>query len=90
MGILPLPITRDPQDAYAATSPQALTLIQLLSGVDMAGAILPPETLSKMAVLHCELVPELFASPSQRAVVEYIQKSLPKDQKCFSVDGLLR
>ena len=82
-GILPLPVTRDVQDSYAATSPQSLTLIQLLSGVDMAGAILPPETLSKMVVLHCELVPELFASPSQRAVVEYVQKSLPKNQPSF-------
>eukprot|EP00339_Tiarina_fusa_P022589 CAMPEP_0117039066 /NCGR_PEP_ID=MMETSP0472-20121206/27449_1 /TAXON_ID=693140 ORGANISM="Tiarina fusus, Strain LIS" /NCGR_SAMPLE_ID=MMETSP0472 /ASSEMBLY_ACC=CAM_ASM_000603 /LENGTH=367 /DNA_ID=CAMNT_0004749469 /DNA_START=99 /DNA_END=1202 /DNA_ORIENTATION=- len=83
-GTVPLAITRDPQDSYAATSPESLTLIQLLSGVDMAGAILPPETLSKMAVFYCEMVPEVFASPSQRAVVEYVQESLPSEITCFA------
>ena len=51
---IPLPMTHDPQDAYASTSPESLTIIQLLSGVDMAGAILPPETLAKLVVLSCE------------------------------------
>ena len=83
-GVLPIPITRDPQDAYAATSPESLTIIQLLSGVDMAGAILPPETLAKMTVLSCELLPEFLSSPTQCAVVEYIQKVLPEGQTSFS------
>eukprot|EP00536_Pseudo-nitzschia_multiseries_P001083 jgi/Psemu1/2458/gm1.2458_g len=52
--VLPLKMTNDPADAYAATSPESLTLCQLLSGVDMAGAILPPELLGKMVVCHIE------------------------------------
>ena len=83
-GVLPMPITRDPQDSYAATSPESLTIIQLLSGVDMAGAILPPETLAKMVVMSCELLPEFLASPVQCDVLAEIQKSLPKDHPSFS------
>jgi len=52
--VLPLKMTNDPADAYAATSPESLTLCQLLSGVDMAGAILPPELLGKIVVSHIE------------------------------------
>lgn len=51
---LPLKMTNNPADAYAATSPESLTLCQLLSGVDMAGAILPPELLGKLVVSHVE------------------------------------
>ncbi|CAJ1951234.1 unnamed protein product [Cylindrotheca closterium] len=53
-GILPLPITKDPQDSYKASSPEALTILQLLSQVDMAGAVLPPETLAQMAIVQSE------------------------------------
>ena len=53
---LPLQVTDDPADAAAATSPEALTLIQLLSGVDMAGAMLPPELLARCVVLECETI----------------------------------
>jgi len=35
-------------DTQRVESPQALTLIQLLTGVDMAGAILPPDVLARM------------------------------------------
>ncbi|VEU34819.1 unnamed protein product [Pseudo-nitzschia multistriata] len=52
--LLPLKVTNDPADAFAATSPESLTLCQLLSGVDMAGAILPPELLGKIVVSHVE------------------------------------
>jgi hypothetical protein len=75
-GTLPLQVTSDPQDAYATTSPQALTVIQLLSGVDMAGPILPPETLAKLLVLSCESIPEPFLEEPQQQVLEYVQKSL--------------
>ena len=52
---LPLQVTDDPADATGvATSPESLTLIQLLSGVDMAGAILSPDILAKYIVLECE------------------------------------
>jgi hypothetical protein len=79
-GVVPLAVTSDPQDAYAATSPESLTILQLLSGVDMAGAILPPETLAKLVVYHCEFMPEVFCSATQRDVLEYVRKSLPADQ----------
>jgi hypothetical protein len=46
-----VPITRSRRDAVAATTPQALTMLQLLAGVDMAGAILPPELLSQLVVV---------------------------------------
>ena len=75
-GTLPLQVTSDPQDAYATTSPQALTVIQLLSGVDMAGPILPPETLAKLLVLSCESIPEPFLEEPQQQVLEVVQKSL--------------
>ena len=52
--VLPLKMTNNPDDAYAATSPESLTLCQLLSGVDMGGAILPPEILGKLVICHVE------------------------------------
>jgi hypothetical protein len=45
--------TGDP-DRPAVTSPEALTLLQLLAGVDMAGAILPPELLSRILIGVCD------------------------------------
>jgi len=51
----PLQLTNDPLDQRgAATSPEALTILQLLAGVDMAGALLPPDALAQMTVIHCE------------------------------------
>jgi hypothetical protein len=38
----------------AATSPQALTLCQLIAGVDLAGSRFPPDFLAQVAVLHLE------------------------------------
>jgi hypothetical protein len=52
---LPLPVTRSEKDATTASTPQALTLLQLLAGVDMAGAVLPPELLSQLVVVVSEL-----------------------------------
>eukprot|EP00533_Pseudo-nitzschia_delicatissima_P005798 CAMPEP_0116078902 /NCGR_PEP_ID=MMETSP0327-20121206/856_1 /TAXON_ID=44447 /ORGANISM="Pseudo-nitzschia delicatissima, Strain B596" /LENGTH=417 /DNA_ID=CAMNT_0003569491 /DNA_START=55 /DNA_END=1309 /DNA_ORIENTATION=- len=52
--VLPLKMTNDPADTFAATSPESLTLCQLLSGVDMAGAILPPELLGRIVSCHIE------------------------------------
>lgn len=50
----PLRVTDDIVDTGAATSPEALTILQLLANVDMAGAILPPDILSRVTVLSCE------------------------------------
>jgi hypothetical protein len=51
----PIQVTNDQteEDAMVASSPEALTLLQLVAGVDMAGAILPPDVLSKLVVLAC-------------------------------------
>lgn len=38
----------------AVTSPEALTLLQLLAGVDMAGAILPPDILARIIIGVCD------------------------------------
>lgn len=84
-GTLALQVTADPQDAYATTSPEALTLVQLLSGVDMAGAILPPETLAKVLVLSLESIPELFLeTEAERNVLQRIQGQLPEGTASYS------
>mmetsp|Transcript_6891 Transcript_6891/g.9904 ORF Transcript_6891/g.9904 Transcript_6891/m.9904 type:complete len:482 (-) Transcript_6891:661-2106(-) len=51
--ILPLRLTSNSQDSVAATSPESLTICQLLSGVDLAGAILPPNALEAAIGLFC-------------------------------------
>ncbi|GAX16005.1 hypothetical protein FisN_22Hh138 [Fistulifera solaris] len=50
----PLRVTDSIADTGAATSPEALTILQLLANVDMAGAILPPDLLARVTVLSCE------------------------------------
>lgn len=86
-GTIPLAVTCDPQDAYATTSPESLTIIQLLSGVDMAGAILPPETLAKLVVLSCESIPQLFLDDAQQKVLEMVQASLKKGRAAAATAG---
>lgn len=61
-GYLPLQVTHNPQDSYTSTSPESLTLLQLISGVDMAGAILPPDILAQLVVLHAESQPTVLHS----------------------------
>jgi len=89
---LPLQVTDDPtQDGASASSPQALTILQLLASVDMAGAILPPDLLARMTVLSCEELvakdkddedsdPSLAASAGatdvEREIVEEVQTKL--------------
>lgn len=41
-------------DKVEATSPQALTLCQLIAGVDLAGSRFPPDMLAQLAILHLE------------------------------------
>jgi hypothetical protein len=43
-----------PAAAATVTSPEALTLLQLLAGVDMAGAILPPDILARIIIGVCD------------------------------------
>jgi len=48
--ILPLTITRSSTvDVTKVQSPEALTLLQLWQAIDMAGPVLPPETLDRLA-----------------------------------------
>ena len=77
---IPIKVTNDIQDAVAATSPESLTLCQLLSGVDMAGAILPPELLSKLVVYHVEQKKQDNGSllPVEQKILEEIHQSLSK------------
>jgi hypothetical protein len=51
---LPLRVTDDIMDQTAATSAEALTILQLLANVDMAGAILQPNLLDQIVALSCE------------------------------------
>jgi hypothetical protein len=96
---IPIKVTNDIQDAFAATTPESLTLCQLLSGVDMAGVILPPELLSKIVVYHIEEKiqqqqqqqkqtkdqegQQLQLSPQEQKIVEKIQESLPDNQESY-------
>jgi hypothetical protein len=87
-GYLPWQVTDDPSDAIAATSAEALTMIQLLSGVDMAGAILPPDVLARLVVLHCE---DVLSSDEKNSddsmewdIVDYVQESLPDKTMSYS------
>jgi len=53
--IWPCHVTNQPMmDRTAATSGQALTLVQLLSRVDMAGVILPPTVLAQLIAVALE------------------------------------
>mmetsp|Transcript_16705 Transcript_16705/g.25229 ORF Transcript_16705/g.25229 Transcript_16705/m.25229 type:complete len:320 (-) Transcript_16705:142-1101(-) len=61
-GYWPLQITHNTEDAYSSTSAESLTLLQLISGVDMAGAVLPPDILAKLVVLHAESQPTALHS----------------------------
>jgi hypothetical protein len=47
-------ISNDRPPPAIVTSPEALTLLQLLAGVDMAGAILPPDILARIIIGVCD------------------------------------
>jgi hypothetical protein len=49
---LPVRVTEDDRTGVV-TSPEALTILQLLANVDMAGAILPPDVLGRLVVMEC-------------------------------------
>ena len=50
---LPIPITSNVQDTIAATTPESLTMCQLLTGIDMAGTIFNPEVLQNIVGIYC-------------------------------------
>ncbi|KAL7580416.1 hypothetical protein ACA910_004438 [Epithemia clementina (nom. ined.)] len=49
-----VPVTNTPLDRVAATSGPALTLVQLLSHVDMAGMVFPPSQLAQLLIVGLE------------------------------------
>jgi hypothetical protein len=73
-------VSSNPADALAATSPESLTLCQLLSGVDMAGAILPPELLSKLVMYHMEEKRQnnQKLEKQEQAILDSIQEALSR------------
>jgi hypothetical protein len=79
---LPIRVTSNtlsPQDQFAVTSPEALTLLQLLGNIDLAGAILPPDVLSKLVVLACEQTQDAFVTPIVSHIAQSVQAQLPKN-----------
>lgn len=48
------PVRITTQDQSVASSPEALTFLQLLAGVDMAGTVLPPTLLAEIVAIHVE------------------------------------
>ena len=71
---VPIQVTDTTEDATAATSPQALTILQLLANVDMAGTILPPERLA-LIVVDCEQGSD-SSTPVQKDVTDAVQASV--------------
>ncbi|KAI2493543.1 hypothetical protein MHU86_21010 [Fragilaria crotonensis] len=69
-GYWPLQITTSYDDAHSATTPEALTVLQLLAGVDMAGAILPPDVLPKLVIFHAEENPHALYARQLTALLE--------------------
>ena len=61
-----LPLLVTPDDVETAASPQALTLLQLLQGIDLGGAILPPELLEQ----RCEAGERAAALKAVRVLEE--------------------
>jgi hypothetical protein len=81
MGIWPLRLTTSNEDSYSASTPEALTILQLIAGVDMAGSILPPDVLSKLTVLGCEEDPSIeVADP----LMAKIRENLPEGHTSYS------
>lgn len=79
-GFWPIQVTSNLDDSSAATSPEALTILQLISGVDMAGAILPPDVLSKLSVLQSENNDDVIA----QSITDFVRKTLPEDTQSYS------
>lgn len=81
MGIWPLQLTTSNEDSYSASTPEALTVLQLIAGVDMAGSILPPDILSKLAVLGCEEDPSIEVADR---LMTKVLENLPEGYTTYS------
>eukprot|EP00984_Skeletonema_dohrnii_P026658 scaffold16024_cov81-Skeletonema_dohrnii-CCMP3373.AAC.1 len=57
-------------DQSSVTTPEALTFLQLLNGVDMATPILPPDTLSSVCVWYAFLLEEKLLEEQMNVVEE--------------------
>ena len=57
---------RENIDQTSVTTPEALTFLQLLNGVDMATPIFPPDTLSLICVWYAFLVEEKLLAKKER------------------------
>jgi hypothetical protein len=89
-GMLPISVTNDVRDSVQATSPQALTLLQLLATpapVDMAGPVFPAETLTKLVLLQADadnnIPAETIPVPTntalmqtQHPIIDYLQTNV--------------
>ena len=84
-GFWPVRVTSNPDDESSATSAEALTILQLIGGVDMAGPILPPDVLSQIAILQSEK--EEHQTPGDvvaKEIREYVQPSLPEGVSSYT------
>ncbi|EEC50104.1 predicted protein [Phaeodactylum tricornutum CCAP 1055/1] len=84
---LPMQITDTTMDQASATTPEALTVLQLLSDVDMAGAILPPDALAQLVVRHCEEKVELQKNEvckTSLQIVKAVKEELPPNNDSYS------
>ena len=61
-----LPVTSSAMDRWAATSGPALTLVQLLGQVDMAGMVFPPHRLAQLLI--CGLEEQLLEQQEQQVL----------------------
>ncbi|GKY93608.1 hypothetical protein MPSEU_000328200 [Mayamaea pseudoterrestris] len=90
--ILPIQVTNDSRDVHQASSPQALTLLQLLAAplpVDMAGPVFPVETLTKLIVVQSDLetsTNEQEYQEQQHPIINYLQSNIAQQlQSRFNV-----
>jgi hypothetical protein len=88
VSFLPIQITNGTMDATTATSPQALTVLQLLAGVDMAGAILPPTVLSEIVVRTCESDDFADSSDMRRKILDDVRVSVRTAFQANNITGL--
>ena len=70
-----LPVTSSAMDRWAATSGPALTLVQLLGQVDMAGMVFPPHRLAQLLI--CGLEEQLLLQQEQEQQQQVLDPAAP-------------
>ena len=73
-------VSNDKADEMHCSSPEALTIVQLLSGVDMAGAVLPPQLLQHLVALHCSVFEDVIDDDAyvlMRKAISQVLKDTP-------------